>query len=47
MLLESALMAQIIIGHPNLKPTAKDFWAEGAKVVAVATIAWIAAKNRR
>ena len=46
-MIASLIVAQMIIGHPGLKPTTKDLLSEGAKVVAIGTIAVIASKVRR
>lgn len=38
------LIAQMIIGHPNLRPTAKDLLSEGYEVLAIGAIALIASR---
>ena len=45
-MIASLLVAQMLIGHPNLKLTTKDLLSEGAKVVALGAIASIASNVR-
>lgn len=46
-MIESILVAQMIIGQPKLKPTAKDLLSEGAKIATVGAIALIASRIKR
>ncbi|XGV99651.1 MAG: hypothetical protein ACAF41_12025 [Leptolyngbya sp. BL-A-14] len=46
-LIESILVAQMIIGQPKLKPTAKDLLSEGAKIAAVGAIAVVSSRIKR